>query len=53
VLYGSLATGGRLRVGGSGKNVANITVKMSSHPIYLIQKFYKLNAFYEICKDIL
>jgi hypothetical protein len=37
---GSLESGGRFCVGAFGRNLASVAVKIFSHLIYLIKKFY-------------
>jgi hypothetical protein len=46
----SLESGGRFYVGALGRNLASVTVKLLSHLIYIIKKFYKLHTFTAICK---
>jgi hypothetical protein len=48
---GSLESGGRFCVGAFGRNLASVAVKMFSHSIYFIKKFYKFCTFSAICKD--
>jgi hypothetical protein len=42
---GSLEKGGRFCVGAFGRNLASVTMKMFSHLIYFIKKFYKFCTF--------
>jgi hypothetical protein len=37
--------------GAFGRNLASVAVKMFSHLIYFIKKFYKFCTFNVICKD--
>jgi hypothetical protein len=48
---GSLESGGRVCAGAFGRNLASVTVKMFSHLIYVLQKFYKFYIFNAISKD--
>jgi hypothetical protein len=48
---GSLESGGRFCVGAFGRNLASVAVKIFSHLIYFIRKFYKFCTFSAICKD--
>jgi hypothetical protein len=48
---GSLESGGRFCVGGFGRNLASVAVKMFSNLIYFTKKFYKFRTFNEIFKD--
>jgi hypothetical protein len=47
----SLASGGRFCVAAFGRNLASVAVKMFSHLIWFIQKFYKFCTFCAISKD--
>jgi hypothetical protein len=47
---GSLESGGRFYVGAFGRNLASVTVKMFSHLIQFIKKFYKFCDFNAIFK---
>jgi hypothetical protein len=51
VFDGSLESGGRFCIGAFGRNLASVAVKMSSHLVYFIKKFYKFCSFNAICKD--
>jgi hypothetical protein len=48
---GSMETGGLFCVGAFGRNLASVTMKMFSHLIYFIKKFYKCHTLNAICKD--
>jgi hypothetical protein len=48
---GSLDSGCRFCVGAFGRNLASVVVKMFSHWIYFIKKFYKFCSLNAICKD--
>jgi hypothetical protein len=48
---GSLESGGRFFVGAFGRNLALVAVKMFSHLIYFINKFYKFCTFNAIYED--
>jgi hypothetical protein len=48
---GSLESGGRFCVGAFGRNLTSVAVKMFSHLIYFIKKFYKFCIFNAIRKD--
>jgi hypothetical protein len=48
---GSLESSGRFCVGAFGRNLASVAVKMFSHLIYFMKKFYKFCTFNTICKD--
>jgi hypothetical protein len=50
-LAGVCESGGRFCVGAFGRNLASIAVKMFSHSIYFVKKFYKFCNFNAICKD--
>jgi hypothetical protein len=46
----SLELGSWFCIGVFGKNFASVAVKMFSHVIYFIRKFYKFCTFSGICK---
>jgi hypothetical protein len=46
-----LESGGRFCVGAFGRNLASVAVKMFSHLIYFIKKFYKFCTFNIFHKD--
>jgi hypothetical protein len=48
---GSPKSGCRFYVGAFGRNLASVAVKMFSHLIYFIKKFYRFFTFDAICKD--
>jgi hypothetical protein len=48
---GSLGSGGRFCVGAFARNLASVAVKMFSHLIYFVKKFYKFCTFNAICKN--
>jgi hypothetical protein len=51
VFGGILESGGRFCVRAFGRNMASVAVKMFSHLIQFIKKFYKFSIFNAICKD--
>jgi hypothetical protein len=51
VFFRSLESGGWFCVGAFGRNLASVTMKMFSHLIHFIKKFYKFCTFNTICKD--
>jgi hypothetical protein len=48
---GSLESSSQFCVGAFGRNLASVTVKMFSHIVYFIKKFYKFCTFNAICID--
>jgi hypothetical protein len=48
---GSLESCGRFCVGAFGRNLASVDLKMFSHFIYFVKKFYNFCASSAICKD--
>jgi hypothetical protein len=48
---GSLESGGRFCVSAFDRNLVSVAVKMFSHLIYFIKKFYKFCNFNAFCKD--
>jgi hypothetical protein len=47
----SLESGGRFCVGSFDRNLASVAVKMFSHLIYFVKKFYKFCTLNAICKN--
>jgi hypothetical protein len=48
---GNLVSGGQFCVGAFGRDLASVAVKIFSHIIYYIKKFYKCYTFNAIYKD--
>jgi hypothetical protein len=49
-VWQSLETGSQYCVGAFGRNLALVTMKIFSHFIYFIKKFYKFCTFNAICR---
>jgi hypothetical protein len=49
----SLESGGRFCIGAFGRNLASVAVKMFSHLIYFIKKFYKFLLLMRFAKIML
>jgi hypothetical protein len=47
----NMESGGLFCVGAFGRNLASVAVKMFSHLIYFLKKFYKCCTFNAICRD--
>jgi hypothetical protein len=47
----SVKLGGRFCFSAFGRNLASVTVKLFSHLIYVIMKFYIYYTYRAICKD--
>jgi hypothetical protein len=50
-VWRSLESGGRFCVGAFGRNLASVAMKMFTHFICFIKKFYKFCTFNAICND--
>jgi hypothetical protein len=47
----SLEAGGQLCVGAFGRSLASVAMKVFSHVVYFMKKFYKFPTLSAVCKD--